>query len=253
MVVLGNEYLTRTWLLAGDSPQGWVFPALFSIGVIMVTADFANIHLDTHAVLVGDPESGVIQQLTIEAPGTRSNLDLGPALPVRDARRAAGQRGFPRRVLSAAETHDLRPAVRPDPRHPLRALNTGFMFLVSITVTAATQRSRCHPRDRPDRGARPDRLPAHRSTASDDRPDRGNRRSGAVGGFWAAYAANAATSAGMSVFYGTMFLLVLAANRAVKSASRQAALHRSTESEHVAPKTMSSITTKRQASLNVAS
>src|SRR5690625_6129699 len=48
VVVLGSEWLTRTGLLTGDAPQGLVFPALFSGGVILVSVNFANVHLDTH-------------------------------------------------------------------------------------------------------------------------------------------------------------------------------------------------------------
>jgi len=36
---------------------------------------------------------------------------------------------------------------------------------------------------------------------------------GAVAGFWAAYGLNAATSAGMAVFYGLLFLAVLLTTR----------------------------------------
>lgn len=253
LVVLGNEYLTRTGLLTGDAPQGLVFPALFSIGVIMVTANFGNIHLDTHAVLVGDLNLASFQQLTIENPTGASDFNMGPVylylmLAVLLINMAFLVMFYRQLKLTTFDPEFARAlGVRST------TLNTVFMFLVSVTVTTAFNGA----------GAiliialviappataylLTDRLPVMIGLTA------GIAASGAVAGFWVAYAVNAATSAGMSVFYGTMFLLALAANRAVKSASRQAARHRSTESEHVAPKTMSSITTKRQASLNVAS
>lgn len=65
IVVLGSEWLGRTGLITGDAPQGLIFPALFSIGVILVTLNFANVHLDVHAVLVGDLNLAAWDQLTV--------------------------------------------------------------------------------------------------------------------------------------------------------------------------------------------
>src|SRR5690606_5055908 len=73
IVVLGSEYLSRTGLLAGDAPQGLIFPALFSIGVILITLNFANVHLDTHAVLVGDLNLASFHQLNI------AGVEVGPS------------------------------------------------------------------------------------------------------------------------------------------------------------------------------
>ena len=73
VVVLGSEWLARTGLLTGDAPQGLIFPALFSAGVILVTLEFANIHLDTHAVLAGDLNIAAWQPLII------AGTHLGPA------------------------------------------------------------------------------------------------------------------------------------------------------------------------------
>ena len=63
VVVLGSEWLSRTGLLTGDAPQGLIFPALFSAGVILVTLNFANVHLDVHAVLVGVLNLAAFQRL----------------------------------------------------------------------------------------------------------------------------------------------------------------------------------------------
>lgn len=71
-VVLGSEYLSRTGLITGDAPQGLIFPALFSIGVIMVTLNFADVHLDTHAVLVGDLNLAAFEHLIV------NGISIGP-------------------------------------------------------------------------------------------------------------------------------------------------------------------------------
>lgn len=225
IVVLGNEYLTRTGLLAGDAPQGLVFPALFSIGVIMVTANFGNIHLDTHAVLVGDLNLAAFEQLTIENLTGANELQIGPTylyvmlavLLINITFLAVFYRQLKLTTFDPefARTVGIRST----------ALNTVFMFLISVTVTAAfngagailvialviappaTAYLLTH------------RLPMMIGLTA------GIAAGGAVAGFWLAYTTNAATSAGMSVFYGTLFLLVLTMNQIVRARESRAALH----------------------------
>lgn len=231
VVVLGNEYLTSTGLLTGDSPQGLVFPALFSVGVILVTANFGNIHLDTHTVLVGDLNLASFEQLTVAAPGGSGELVLGPVylylmLAVLLIN-AAFLTVFHRQLKIT--TFDPRFARTLGIRSG--ALNTAFMFLVSLTVTAAFNGA----------GAilvialivappataylLTDRLPVMIGLAA------GIAAGGAVGGFWVAYVLDAATSAGMSVFYGLLFLLTALVRRAVGGRRRRSALDRSRSAE----------------------
>lgn len=49
-----SELLLRTRRVREDAAIGLVFPALFSIAVIIITRDFGNVHLDTDAVLLGE-------------------------------------------------------------------------------------------------------------------------------------------------------------------------------------------------------
>lgn len=72
VVVVGTEWLKNTGLVAGDAPLGLVFPALFAVGVIIVSSEFASLHLDTHTVLVGDLNLVAFDRLVI------GGLDLGP-------------------------------------------------------------------------------------------------------------------------------------------------------------------------------
>lgn len=72
IVIAGHELLMRTKIISGDASQGLIYPALFSIGVILVTLEFANTHLDVHAVLVGDINLAATHHLKI------GKLDLGP-------------------------------------------------------------------------------------------------------------------------------------------------------------------------------
>jgi manganese/zinc/iron transport system permease protein len=48
------ELLLKTGRVRQDAAMGLVFPALFSIAVILITRNFANVHLDTDAVLLGE-------------------------------------------------------------------------------------------------------------------------------------------------------------------------------------------------------
>lgn len=72
LVATGSEWLSRTGLLSGDAPQGLIFPALFAVGVILVSGQFSNVHLDTHVVLVGDLNLASFEHLVL------GGRDFGP-------------------------------------------------------------------------------------------------------------------------------------------------------------------------------
>lgn len=48
------EYIQKTGLVKEDTAIGLVFPALFSIGVILIAQNANDVHLDTDAVLLGE-------------------------------------------------------------------------------------------------------------------------------------------------------------------------------------------------------
>ena len=66
------EALTRTRLVKSDAAIGLVFPALFSIGVILISLVASDVHLDADAVLLGDPAFAWIERFEI------GGRDLGP-------------------------------------------------------------------------------------------------------------------------------------------------------------------------------
>lgn len=230
LVVLGSEWLTRTGLVAGDAPQGLIFPALFSVGVILVSMNFADIHLDTHSVLVGDFNLAAFEQLTI------GGTPVGPAylaimlvvLAINVLFVALAYR------MLKVTTFDVAFAATIGVR--TRLVNTAFMFLVALTVTAAF-----HAAGAILVIALIVIPPATAYLLS-------NRLSvmlgltaliavgGAIGGFWVAYALDAATSAGMAVFYGLIFVAVFAAVRlAGRGRHRRIARGASVGSEHPDP------------------
>ena len=66
------EWIQNTGLVKEDTSIGIVFPAMFSIGIIMITKNAGDIHLDTDAVLLGE---------LVFAPFDRwifNGTDLGP-------------------------------------------------------------------------------------------------------------------------------------------------------------------------------
>ena len=72
LTVLLVELLQRTKLVKEDAAIGLTFPALFSIGVILISRFAENVHLDTDAVLLGELAYAPLNRLTA------FGYDLGP-------------------------------------------------------------------------------------------------------------------------------------------------------------------------------
>ena len=66
------EALGRTRLVKQDAAIALVFPALFSIGVVLISRYASGVHLDVDAVLVGDPAFSWIRRFEV------GGRDLGP-------------------------------------------------------------------------------------------------------------------------------------------------------------------------------
>jgi manganese/zinc/iron transport system permease protein len=215
LVVLGSEWLSRTGLLAGDSPQGLIFPALFSIGVMMISLNFANIHLDVHAVLVGDLNLAAWDHFHV------GGVSIGPSylyvmLGVLVLNISFLSLLYPSLKLTTfdtefASTIGIRTGM----------LNAAFMFLVSVTVTAAfyavgailvvalviVPAATAYLLSR--------RLVTMIALSAVI------AAGGALGGFFVAYALNAATSAGMAVFYGALFVITVIGVRLTRKLRRR--------------------------------
>ena len=66
------EYIQKTGLVKEDTAIGLVFPALFSIGVIMIAKNANDVHLDVDAVLLGELAFAPFDRLLI------LGIDVGP-------------------------------------------------------------------------------------------------------------------------------------------------------------------------------
>ena len=207
VVVLGSEWLADTGLITGDAPQGLIFPALFSTGILLLTAEFSHVHLDTHTVLTGDLNLAAWDQLII------GGVSVGAAYMYVMLGILLLNALFITVFYYPLKTSTFDPSFAQGLGMRTRLLNTAFLFLVSMTVTAAFNAA----------GAilvvALVVVPAATAYLLSSRLSHTIAltvliaAAGAAGGFWLAYILNAATSAGMSVFYGVLFLVVLAATR----------------------------------------
>lgn len=66
------ELINKTRLVKEDASIGLVFPALFSIGVILISQDLSHVHFHESTVLVGDIALSVLNRFTI------GGTDIGP-------------------------------------------------------------------------------------------------------------------------------------------------------------------------------
>jgi len=66
------EYIQKTGLVKEDTAIGLVFPALFSIGVILIAKNANDVHLDVDAVLLGELAFAPFDRLLI------NGTDVGP-------------------------------------------------------------------------------------------------------------------------------------------------------------------------------
>ena len=216
LVVLGADWLAKTRMIAGDAPLGLIFPALFAVGVILVSSRLTDLHLDTHVVLVGDLNLASFDRLVV------GGVDLGPSylyvmLSVLALNAVFLVAFYPQLQASTFDPGFARLlGVRTG------ALDTAFMFLVSVTVTAAFHAA----------GALLiiALVVTPAATAQIFAVRMGQLIAwtlafaglGAVLGFGLAYALDASTSAGMAVFYGLQFATVLTVHRMAGSRRRTA-------------------------------
>lgn len=215
LVVLGNEWLADTGLIAGDAPQGLIFPALFAGGIILVSTDLQHVHLDTNAVLIGDLNLAAFPTLLVVG------VNIGPEYLYVMLFVLAVNAAFIAVFYNRLEltTFDREFAGVLGIR--ARLLNTTFMFLVSMTVVAAFKAV----------GAilviSLIVVPAATAQLISKRLSVMIALTalfaivGALAGFWIAYFLNAATSAAMAVFYGLLFVAIAFVDRGAMQIRRR--------------------------------
>lgn len=207
VVVVGAEALERSGLVAGDSSQGLLFPALFSIGVILLSTRFRSIGISEHSVLVGDLNLAAFLPLTV------AGIDIGPRYLYVMLIVLAVNVAFLLPLCNSLKLLTFDPLLAATQGLPVRVLRYSFMFLVSVTTTAAFHAA----------GTVlvialfvvPAAAGWLLSTTLRGLFLRTSLFAvgGATAGFLLAYELDVATSAGMALFYGLAFLVVYVAVR----------------------------------------
>lgn len=72
LTIVMVEMIQKTKLVKEDTAIGLVFPLLFSIGVILISKNASDVHLDIDAVLIGELAFAPFDRLMV------SGMDLGP-------------------------------------------------------------------------------------------------------------------------------------------------------------------------------
>ena len=125
------ELVFRSRLVREDAAIGLVFPALFSIGVILISRYAGDVHLDIDAVLLGELAFAPFQRLSIGGfdIGPRALFVMGAILLVNVAFIAIFYKELKLSTFDAALAASLgfSPAL----------IHYGFMSLVSLTAVGA--------------------------------------------------------------------------------------------------------------------
>lgn len=125
------EAVGRTRLVRQDAAIGLVFPALFSIGVVLIARYASDVHLDTDAVLLGDPAFAWIERFDVGGRdlGALALWRMGAVLAVVVAFVAAFYKELKLTTFDAA----LAAALGFAPA----ALNYAFVGIVSVVAVGA--------------------------------------------------------------------------------------------------------------------
>ena len=216
------EALGRTRLVARDASIGLVFPALFSVAVILISRYAGNVHLDTDAVLLGEIAFAPFRRLEVGGRdlGPRTLWVMGAVLLLNLGFVAAFYKELKLATFDAALAAALgfSPAL----------LHYGFMTLVSITAVGAFDAVG---------SVLVVALMVAPPAAAYLLTDRLPRMIGlsvllaavaALGGFWAAWLADASIAGAMAAAAGAVFLLalLLAPGRGVLAQARRRARQR---------------------------
>jgi manganese/zinc/iron transport system permease protein len=125
------ETVRRTRLVREDASIGLVFPALFSIAVILIARFAGNVHLDTDAVLLGEVAFAPFRRLRI------GGVDIGPRTLYVMGGVLLLNAAFISALYKELKITTFDPELAAALGFPPALLHYGFMSLVSITAVGA--------------------------------------------------------------------------------------------------------------------
>ena len=121
----------RTRLVANGASIGLVFPALFSVAVLLINRYAGNVHLDTDAVLLGEIAFAPFRRLEI------GGVDLGPRTLYVMGAVLLCNAAFITILYKELKVSTFDPALATALGFAPAALHYAFMSLVSITAVGA--------------------------------------------------------------------------------------------------------------------
>ena len=125
------ELLRNTGLVRGDAAIGIVFPALFSVGVILIARYADDVHLDVDAVLLGELAFAPFDRLVI------GGYDLGPAALVKMSAILAVGAAAIAAFYKELKLSTFDPALAYALGFSPAVVHYGLMALVSVTAVGA--------------------------------------------------------------------------------------------------------------------
>ena len=125
------EMVTGTRLVKEDAAIGLVFPALFSIAVILVSRHAGNVHIDTDAVLLGELAFAPFDRLEM------AGLDFGPRALAKMAVILALNVSLLLLFYKELKVATFDPLLAVSLGFPAAAIHYGLMTMVSVTAVGA--------------------------------------------------------------------------------------------------------------------
>ncbi len=125
------EMVTATRLVKEDAAIGLVFPALFSIAVIMVSRYAGNVHIDTDAVLMGELAFAPFDRVVV------GGYDIGSRSLVKMVIILALNASLLLVFYKELKIATFDPLLAVSLGFPVAALHYGLMTLVSVTAVGA--------------------------------------------------------------------------------------------------------------------
>lgn len=133
VVVIGAEKLRNTGLVTGDANQGLIFPALFAVGVILLSTVLAHVHICQDTVLTGDLNLMALDHHHILLGG----YDFGPETAWQLLAVTAINALYIFLAYRPLKLATFDPLLAKTMGFPVRAVEYGLMVLVSVTVVVS--------------------------------------------------------------------------------------------------------------------
>lgn len=132
-IVWCSNWLRRASLLIGEADQGVLFPALFSLGVLLLSTTYSNTHICTETVLAGDLNLMALRSQHIFIGG----ISVGPRAMWTLIGVSALNIAFIARYRRVLCTAIFDPQYARSIGMPVRRIDNVFMTLVALTVVTA--------------------------------------------------------------------------------------------------------------------